>query len=173
MAHQIEDNFAFFASSKPAWHGLGTVLKTAPTVQQAWKLAYPFEVFKMGVSVPVHEEGSIFYEKAEDYASIVRSDGKILSIMGKGYEVIQPYEVFKSFEPMIESGLIELEAGGSLCEGRKVWALGKIKDSDQTVLPGDTVKAYLLFATSFDGSIKLSASMTATRVVCANTLAQA
>jgi len=173
MAHQIERNYAFFSNSKPAWHGLGTVLKGTPSAQEAWKLAYPWEVFKLPVDARLEDGDQVHHTECFEHSAIVRSDGKVLSVMGKGYEVIQPHSVFSAFEPMIDSGLVELEAGGSLCEGKKLWVLGKIKDSDQTVLPNDVVKAYILFATSFDGSIKLSAGMTGVRVVCANTLAQA
>jgi phage/plasmid-like protein (TIGR03299 family) len=174
MAHQIEQNYAFFASSKPAWHGLGTVLNTAPSIAEAWKLAYPFEVFQLPVSAKLTDDQGIdHHTDCPDHAAIVRSDGKVLSVMSDRYGVVQPYDVFQCFEPLIEAGLVELEAGGSLKDGKKMWALGKVKGADAEILPGDRIKAYLLFHTSFDGSCKLGAGLTGVRVVCANTLASA
>lgn len=174
MAHQIENNYAFFASSMPAWHGLGTVLNTAPSVREAWSLAYPFEIFELPVEAKlVDEAGTTHHTDCGEYKAIVRSDGKVLSVMGSTYGVVQPYDVFACYEPLIEAGLIELEAGGSLKSGKKMWALGKIKGTETEILPGDSIKPYLLFHTSYDGSCKLGAGLTGVRVVCANTLASA
>lgn len=174
MAHQIEGNYAFFASSTPAWHKLGTVLNTAPSIREAWKLAYPFEIFELPVSARVtDDQGVDHHTDCPEHKAIVRSDGKVLSVMSGRYGVVQPYDVFKCYEPLIEAGLVELEAGGSLKEGKKMWSLGKIKGCETEILPGDTIKPYLLFHTSFDGSCKLGAGLTGVRVVCANTLAAA
>jgi phage/plasmid-like protein (TIGR03299 family) len=81
--------------------------------------------------------------------------------------------VLNFFNPFIESGQIELEAGGSLRDGTRMWALGKIKHSEADIVKGDTVRAYLLAATGFDGSLRKITKMCDTRVVCANTLAVA
>lgn len=174
MAHDIEGNFAFFASGLPAWHNLGTVLKDAPSVEEAWRLAYPFEVFKLTAAAKVtDDQGNSVYSDSPDHSAIVRSDGKHLSYASNAYEVVQPFQIFDSFSPLIDSGLVELEAGGSLSDGKRIWGLGKIKNSECEILPGDPIKAYMLFHSSFDGSLTTGFKHTGVRVVCANTLAQA
>jgi phage/plasmid-like protein (TIGR03299 family) len=174
MAHEIEENYAFFASSKPAWHGIGHVLKDAPSIDEAWKLAYPFELFKLPVSASIDDaDGNSQYLPLENHRAIVRSDGKHLGMVGKGFHLEQPYNVFNDFRPLLESGLVELEAGGTLREGSRMWGLAKIKGSEQAVIGDDVVKAYLLFATGFDGSLSRICTQTNARVVCANTLAAA
>ena len=174
MAHQIEGNYAFFGDKLPAWHGIGHVLKDAPTPEKAWSLAYPHNLFQYDISAKMPDgNGGAFYHDAPGYSAIVRDDGKVLGIHSDKYGLTQPFEVFKRFEPLIDSGLVELHAGGSLCEGRKMWALAKIKGGDADILPNDTIRAYLLFQTSFDGSCVAGAGFTGVRVVCANTLAMA
>lgn len=53
MAQAIEGNYAFFASNTPAWHGQGKILKDAPSPYEAWRMAYPFEVFELEVNATV------------------------------------------------------------------------------------------------------------------------
>lgn len=174
MAHEIEGDYAFFASNTPAWHGLGKILKDAPSIDAALKIAYPHNVLKMRAgAIITNEHGTDVFAESKDHVAIVRDDGTFLSFMGKDYEVVQAWEGFQLFAPLIESGLIELEAGGSLSGGKKLWVLAKVKDAGIEILPGDVVKGYLLLHTSFDGSLPLGFKVTTVRVVCANTLAQA
>lgn len=167
MAHQIEKNYAFYASNTPAWHKLGTVLKDAPTIEEAWKLAYPHSLIECEVSAHIGEAS----ESVPDYKAIFRDDGKFIAMVKKTYELVQPYSTMNFFEPYIDSGLVELEAGGSLFDGKQMFALAKIKNTESDVLPGDSVKGYFLAVTSFDGSLAHTIKFTGTRVVCANTLA--
>lgn len=174
MAHEIEGNYAFFGSGRPAWHGLGTVLKDAPSIQEAWKMAYPHELFKLATqAVIVDSEGNKSTMDLEDNFAIIRDDGKEIGKVGKGFNLAQPYQVFSVFESMINSGLVELEAGGSLQEGKRMWALAKVKGSETEIVKGDPVKQYVLLYTGFDGSLSRGMTRTSTRVVCANTLAEA
>lgn len=171
MAHEIERNNCFFTGQK-AWHGLGTVLTDAPTVQEAWKLAYPHEIFKLDSSAIVYDEnGEPHYQPIKEVKHIVRDDGKYLGSVSPGYGLVQPYEAFKWYEPWIESGEITLEAGGSLREGTRMWTLGKVRGASAEVGKGDTVNGYLLAYTSFDGSLSHGVQFCTERVVCANTLA--
>jgi len=117
------------------------------------------------------DQGAKHYLPIATHKAVVRDDGKHLGIVGNDYKLEQPFEVMNFFAPYIESGLVELEAGGSLREGSRIWALAKIKHSEAEIVKGDTVKAYLLAATSFDGSLARLTKFCDTRVVCANTLA--
>lgn len=170
MAHEIEGNYAFFGSNKPAWHGLGTVLKDAPTIDDAWKLAYPHELIECEVKAFIGDQS----ESIPDKKAIFRDDGKYIATVGIDYGLIQPYKVFDSYRDLIESKKVELEAGGSLRDGKRMWALAKLtNDGTREVLNNDAVNGYLLMHTSFDGSLSHGIKFVATRVVCANTLAVA
>lgn len=70
---------------------------------------------------------------------------------------------------LVAAGGFELETAGSLKGGRKLWALART-GQDLQLKDGDTVKSYLLLATSCDGSICTTAQFTSVRVVCNNTL---
>lgn len=173
MAHEIEGGKAFF-TVKPAWHGLGQVLSTAPTAAEAWRMAYPHTLIETPVSWSIQDDsGTLHHERAQGFKAIVRDDGRVLGIHSDAYGLVQPGEVFKRFEPLIDSGLVELEAGGSLYEGRRMWALAKVRGADAEILPGDSVRGYVLFQESWDGSTQSGMGLTNVRVVCANTLAAA
>lgn len=173
MSHEIENEKAFF-TQKPAWHGLGQVLTDAPSVQEAWKIAYPHELFKLDIQATIaSDDGAIHTHEITDHKAIVRDDGKNIGIVGKGFELIQPYEAFEFFEPFIESGVATLEAGGSLSDGKRMWALAKVKGASADIIPGDPVHRYWLVFTGFDGSLSHGIQGTDVRVVCANTLAAA
>ena len=168
MAHMIEGNKAFYLS-KPAWHGLGTVLTQAPTIAEAWRLAYPHSIFEL----PLKADFEGLTTDIESHKAIVRDDGQVLGVVGSKYELIQPVEAFEFFSPWLESGQVELEAGGSLCNGSRMWALAKIKDAINEIAKNDPVTAYFLVYTSFDGSLSHGLQFTPIRVVCQNTLAEA
>lgn len=168
MAHEIEGNKAFYLTT-PAWHGLGTVLTEAPSVADAWKLAYPHNLIECDL---VAKSGDVVADEIiPDKKAIYRDDGKYIATVGKDYGLVQPFEAFDFFQPWIDSGEVELEAGGSLREGTRMWALASIKNTEQDVVKNDTVKGHFLVFTSFDGSLAHGIKFCATRVVCANTLA--
>lgn len=178
MAHMIEDNKVFVVG-EPAWHKLGIVLTEAPSIEAAWNLAYPHNIFEFASlaasqnekgELELDDNGSPQFIRDEDSKYLIRDDGKILGHVGKGYCLQQPIEAFEFSRPYLESGMVELESGGSLNDGKRMWALSKIIGSESEVCKGDSVKAYLLFATSFDGSMACTVKNVSTRVVCNNTL---
>ena len=168
MAHQIESDYAFFASNTPAWHKIGHVLKDAPTIEQACTLAANNHTYhKCDITITGTD---INIQSAK---MIMRDDGKEIGHVGEDYELIQPAEMFQRFKPLLDSNLVKLEAGGLLNEGKRIWALGKVIGSDTEIIKNDVVKQYVLFSGSFDGSLSDSSQFTGVRVVCANTLAMA
>jgi phage/plasmid-like protein (TIGR03299 family) len=88
---------------------------------------------------------------------------------------VQNGEAFERFQPLVDAGLVTLEAAGSLRGGKRVWILAKVKGPDAVIVPasGDTVANYLLLAHGHDGSLAIHAGITPTRVVCNNTLSAA
>lgn len=170
MAHEIENNNAFYVS-KPAWHGLGEVLTGAPTIEEAWNLAYPHHLIELPVKASITSDDGEHSVLMDNYKAIIRDDGKQIAVVNKTFETVQPMEVLEEFRPLLESGLVTLETGMSLREGRQMAVLAKINNAESDIVKGDSVKGYFLIATGFDGSMKICMSQTNTRVVCANTLA--
>ncbi len=164
MAHLVE-NMAFVGATP--WHGLGNQL---PQNQ-------PLEVWQKeaGMDWEIRESEVLYMAdyKIQSYADskvLHRSDtGKALSVVSKRYQVVQPREVLGFYRDLVSVGGFELESAGVLKDGKKLWALART--GQETLLKGgDKVKAYLLLATSCDGTLATTAQFTSVRVVCNNTL---
>lgn len=184
--HEIEGNHAFY-NKMPAWHGLGKVFEAGLTIQEAAEVAYPWSLFKLpcqammgdyneetGVFEPAFDDTGklVTFDLADNFA-IIRSDGKEIGKVGKDFGLLQPGKIFEGMGAIVETGLVELEAGGSLCGGKRMWILAKIKGADADIVGGDHIRGYVLFYTGFDGSLSVGLMRTNVRVVCANTLQQA
>lgn len=169
MAHQIEQ--MAYVGDTP-WHGLGQQLSRHQ----------PLEVWRQQAGMDWHIEespvrfiadgaghlGSIhsFPEQKVLYRSDTRTP---LSVVSQRYKVVQPEEVLEFYRDLTEYAGYELETAGVLKGGRKFWALAR--SGLGTALKGqDQVNAYLLLATSCDGSLATVATPTSVRVVCNNTL---
>ena len=160
-----------FVGAEP-WHGLGQRL-TAGASLETWRqeagLAYSVErapvLFQRGEDRPIDTV------KGRDV--LYRSDtGAALSVVSLGYNVVQPGEVLDFFGKLAQAGGFQLETAGALSQGRRVWGLAKVNDG-APVVGQDTVRPYLLLATSYDGTMATVAKFTAVRVVCNNTLTMA
>uniref|UniRef100_UPI0022B3FF19 DUF932 domain-containing protein n=1 Tax=Chitinimonas sp. BJYL2 TaxID=2976696 RepID=UPI0022B3FF19 len=108
-----------------------------------------------------------------DAKVLFRSDTMApLSVVSPRYKTVQPEEVLHFYNDLVHAGGFELETAGVLKGGRKLWALART--GQETLLKGgDRVKAYLLLATSCDGTMATTAQFTSVRVVCNNTLQMA
>jgi phage/plasmid-like protein (TIGR03299 family) len=169
MAHQIEQ-MAYFGDTP--WHGVGQQLSRHQPLEvwreQAgmnWRIEEsPVRFIADGVG----HLGSIhsFPEQKVLYRSDTRAP---LSVVSQRYKVVQPEEVLEFYRDLTEYAGYELETAGVLKGGRKFWALAR--SGLGTALKGqDQVNAYLLLATSCDGSLATVATPTSVRVVCNNTL---
>jgi len=168
MAHLVE-NMAYLGAEVP-WHGLGSSL---PKNQ-------PIEVWQRAAGMDWHiREAEVLYSVSDagvnlrpyaDSKVLFRSDTQApLSVVSNRYQVVQPREVLEFYRDLVSAGGFELETAGVLKNGKKLWALAKT--GQETVLKGgDQVKAYLLLATSCDGTLATTAQFTSVRVVCNNTL---
>ena len=58
--------------------------------------------------------GSIAETPLTSHVAIFRSDGKEIGVVGKGYELVQPYQTLDFATPYLDTGLCTLESGGSL-----------------------------------------------------------
>ena len=180
MAHEFESGFY---TQRPAWHGLGTVLKDAPTIEEALiKSGTDWEVIEKPLYADLgqvygndnREDDLVLASRIPSHKAIVRAtDNSILGIVGENYRPVQNREAFQWFDFLLDSGDATLEAGGSLRNGQRIWVLAKMKDGDGDVLKNDPVASYMLLSNAHDGSMGVWLMFTPIRVVCMNTLSAA
>lgn len=166
MTHEFESGF--FVKT-PAWHRLGTVVQDAPTVEDAIKLAgLDWTVIERPLVVADDNENFI---PASDHKALLRqTDRALLGVVGKDYRVFQNPEAFRFFDPFLSSGACQLDAAGSLRNGKRIWVLAKIRGGAAEVVRGDTVESFILLSNAHDGSQSIRVQFTTIRVVCMNTL---
>jgi phage/plasmid-like protein (TIGR03299 family) len=171
MAHLVE-NMAFVGAE--IWHQLGNQLPANQPIEVWQKQAgMDWKIEEAPVLYNVAGNDGLHVKAHADSKVLFRSDNHApLSVVSKRYKVVQPHDVLEFYRSLTEAGGFQLETAGVLKEGKKLWALAKTGQS--TLLRGgDKVDAYLLLATSCDGTLCTTAQFTSIRVVCANTLAMA
>ena len=148
-----------YVREKP-WHGIGTMVQDAPTSADALRLAgLDWSV----ISNPVFVNG----DEVKGYKANVRdSDNTVLGIVSDRYKICQNADAFAFTDGLI-GGEVHYETAGSLNDGKKIWLLAQLPDSE---ICGDKVEPYLCFTNTHDGSGAIRAIMTPIRVVCNNTL---
>ena len=168
MAHLVQT--MAYANAEP-WHGLGNRLQPKQPLK-VWQqqAGMDWQINETPVLFNISSDGGLHVKAHTDNKVLFRSDTHApLSVVSKRYQVVQPHEVLEFYRDLTEAGGFELETAGVLKEGRKLWALAKT--GQETVLRGgDKVGAYLLLATSCDGTLCTTAQFTSIRVVCNNTL---
>ena len=177
MAHKLDSNaktgkLAMFSVKETPWHREGIILENAPSFEDAFQLA--------GNGFIVNEQPIFLYDKVlgyvqmEDYKAITRDDnGSVMQVAGKNYSTLQYREAFEPLEPLVDKGVITLETGGSLREGKQAWMMGKLNFSDPVVneVFANELIPYMMITSGHDGLHGPEIGLTEVRVVCANTLA--
>ncbi len=168
MAHQIE-TMAF--ANTPPWHGLGVPVPDEIGVDAMLAAAgLDWTVSKRPLTTHLEDGAEV---AVPSHAALTRSsDGKVLSVVGAGYQPVQNHEALDFFRRFVEAGDMKLETAGSLGGGTRVWALASIRDGF-ALDGGDEVSGHLLFTNPHTPNAALVAQFTPIRVVCANTLAMA
>lgn len=174
MAHMIDTTTGraamAYAGTVP-WHGLGQALTPGATID-TW-------IEEAGLNYTVLESPVLYSTPAvsglqswPNRKVLHRSDtGAPLAVVSDGYHVLQPRDTVGFFGKLADIGGFELETAGALSDGKRVWALAKVNDG-APIIDGDIVRAYLMLATSYDGSMATIAKFTNIRVVCNNTIVQ-
>jgi phage/plasmid-like protein (TIGR03299 family) len=173
MAHELEkaSDMAYVGSTP--WHGLGNKLPPNQPIE-TWQrhAGMDFEINKSVVlfNADNGDNKLLNFRNYMDASVLYRSDNlEPLSVVSKRYKVVQPKEILEFYRDLVSAGGFELETAGVLKGGKKLWALAKT--GQEVLLPGlDKVNAYLLLATSCDGSLATTAQFCSIRVVCSNTL---
>lgn len=174
MAHELVSASDMAFVGETPWHGLGNKLPKNQPIE-VWQRAagMDFEIKQTEVlfnSASGNGSNMLNLRLNQDATVLYRSDNhEPLSVVSKRYKVVQPKDVLGFYRDLVSVGGFELETAGVLKGGKKLWALART--GQETLLPGlDKVKAYLLLATSCDGSLATTAQFTSVRVVCNNTL---
>jgi phage/plasmid-like protein (TIGR03299 family) len=171
MSHAID-----MTNGKPAvayvgqvpWHGLGEELEEDASLDE-WRIAagLDWEVRNSPVMFMQPDEGLRYVDNKN---VLYRSDtGGPLGLVSDQYKIVQPNDVLEFYRSLAESQGFTMETAGSLQDGKRVWALART-GREFSVMGQDLMKAYLLLATSYDGTMATVASFTSVRVVCQNTL---
>lgn len=168
MAHLVQ-NMAYVGAEP--WHGLGNQLPASQPIE-VWQqqAGMDWSIRETPVLFNVSKADGLHVKSCVDRKVLYRSDTQVpLSVVSDRYKVVQPRDVLEFYRDLTEAGGFELETAGVLKEGKKLWALARTGQS--TLLKGcDKVNAYLLLATSCDGTLCTTAQFTSIRVVCSNTL---
>ncbi len=172
MAHEIDlvsredlNGSMAYTGDRP-WHGLG----------QALDPNAPLEVWanQSGMDFEIAEAPALWYtgdtvESFDGRKILYRSDTKAgLSIVGSGYQVVQPLEVMEFYRDLL-GDTFQMETAGVLFGGKRYWASAKL-NTEARIMGQDLLEGYLLLASSCDGSLATTATFTSVRVVCNNTL---
>ncbi|MDY3770346.1 MAG: DUF932 domain-containing protein [Lachnospiraceae bacterium] len=159
MAANVENMFS--VREKP-WHGLGTVVREAPTSEEALRLAgLNWNVVQEPIYTPLMEKIDGFQANVRD------NDRKVLGVVSDRYKVVQNVEAFSFTDELLGSG-VRYETAGSLAGGRRVWLLARLPR--EYIIAGERISPYLVFSNTHDGSGAVKVAVTPIRVVCNNTL---
>ena len=170
MAHQIET--MAYTGATP-WHGLGNHLSEQQPIQIWLKEAGMDWTIEQSDVLFNADNSALHIRPYTDSKVLFRSDSLTpLSVVSNRYKVVQPHEVLNFYKDLVSVGGFELETAGVLKGGRKLWALAKT-GQEARIKGNDRIKAYLLLATSCDGTLCTTAQFTSVRVVCNNTLQMA
>ncbi len=151
----------FYVREKP-WHGLGTMVESAPSSIDALTLAgLDWSVIQKDVLTQDGDPIPGFKVNLRD------GDGAVLGIVSDRYRVVQNTDAFRFTDDLLGEG-VTYETAGALQGGRKVWMLARMPQ--RYFIAGDEIAPYLMVMNSHDGSSGIKVAMTPIRVVCQNTL---
>lgn len=168
MAHDIEGNR--YIDTGKAWHDVGRQNVEGLSIEEAIQQVHP-ELLCLVQLQGVLDDGQTL-EAPESYG-VYRSDGKYLGHVGDRFELLQPIDTLRSYQALIDTGLVQLETAGLLCDGRKLFVTAKVKDSCREIVKGDVVDLYFTISSGLCGNMSHRMFSCAQRTVCANTLAVA
>ena len=170
MGHMIErqktGEYSMAWAGEVPWHGLGKNVPADLTPEQMMEAAgLNWEVQKIPAFATFGKKKIPVGKSA-----LVRvTDGRVLDVVGDDWNPCQNAEAFKFFNDFVGAGDMAMETAGSLSDGRRIWALARVKESFE-LFKGDKVDAYLLFSNPHLYGKTIDIQFTPIRVVCHNTL---
>lgn len=120
-------------------YGIGVDISAAKTMEEAIELSglnWLVETKKLSVDEKV----------IPGYRANVTSDGKVLGIVTKQYQIVQNIEAFTFADNIVDQ--IKFDTAGSLYGDKKIWVSSKFNDINAA---GEKIENYLVFSNSHDG----------------------
>lgn len=176
MSSMVTRNIAIHAGAETPWHGLANRVAANATPEEmmvAGGVNWPVRKHRLAMRTP---DGQLVTETLDNYRAIVKGDGSnyVFQIATQRYNPVQNQDVVGFFQEFCESGDAQLEIVGSLKDSAIVWALAKLNSGDGTIgCSEDVGQAYIMLATSHDGSLQTVVKATDVYVVCWNTMSAA
>lgn len=186
MAHEINynDNYGETRKNgKRAWHGLGDEIEEGLSAVEGFKqIGLGWETIMapltanidvMGedgpstIQVPLLGKG----DNGSTPMAHMRADDKtLLGIVTSGYRPMENMDLARFADALsgVDGG-VQIETGGSLHNGRRVFALVKLPEVVKATSE-DVMDQYILVQNGHGGFAAFSCYPTSVRVVCANTL---
>lgn len=164
-------NFAFTGDRSKIWHGQGTQVEETSSIQE-WKDAAGMNWFAKESPI-LFNDGNDMPTIFPDKKALYRNDTNApLSVVGADYQMVQPGEILDFFHDLLGRHDMKMSTAGVLFGGRRFFASAKLGEDFQ-IVPGDTIKGYLLLTTSLDGTLATTGKCTSIATVCNNTLTMA
>lgn len=183
MAHELElikgkASMVWNVKGGTPWHGLGTPIdgkeKDMGKIIEMINGGYEVKRKRLHTPEGVPVDAYYFYREVPGDVEGTTKEQIFAQHVGPGMTILQNETVGKWFQPMLDLGLVEVESAGILRNGARIWVLARILDKcEAEVVPGDSVRRYIMLSNSHDGTQCVRAGFTGIRVVCANTLADA
>jgi len=173
-----------FCVRQPSWHGQETLL-TEDQRPRTWKEARKVagldwepivEPMYVRVLTGVDAEGNPTYDYREvpNFQTIQRdSDGSVLAAGRDSYEVINNTQMGEILHALTDKTELEYETGGSVREGRSVWALVRLGPDVMIGNDPSPTRPYMGIVNHFDKTGACRAYATDIRIVCWNTMSAA
>lgn len=176
MAHELASKNGkasmAYVGEKP-WHKLGQELQPGASIEVWQKAAgMDFTVEKAQMTYTDHLGNQ--REVPRKYVLNRSDNGNPVGQVAKCFKPVQPAEILEFYRDLTARNEMQLETAGVLKGGSVYWALAKTSDEFKVYgSKTDSVRGYVLLATSNDGSMATQAKHTSIRVVCNNTLTMA
>lgn len=181
MAHYFDTGFAV---RNPSWHGLETLVaedQRPRTWDEARKLAgldWEPVIEPMFVrdieGLDANGDPIYTYREVPDFQVIKRDDTNDVLAAGRdSYEVINNTQMGEILHALTDKTELEYETGGSVREGRSVWALVRLGADVQIGNDPSPTRPYMGIVNHFDKTGACRAYATDIRIVCWNTMSAA
>lgn len=158
---------AYLKSEGVPWHNSGNPMADGES-KERW-------IDQSGFGVKINRSRVRYGEPPnqrifDDHHVLFRSDTKEpLAVVGKGFQIVQPTELFEPVWELCERKGYKLSAAGTLFGGKRYWVACSVGGAE-SVIGGDVLKGYLMGVTAVDGSLKTIYKRCATRPICNNTV---
>jgi phage/plasmid-like protein (TIGR03299 family) len=178
MGHGItkSDNFAFTGERSRIWHGIGQEIPDGQTAEETFPqigLGWDTELVE-----PVYAYNGNTIRMPEHRVHIRKDTGDMLGIVSNNYKKVDNSDLARFADSLVLAddgiGKLTVETAGSLLGGKRVFCLLRLPEEVRVGLKGnDRSEMFVCLSNGHGGFASLAGSLTAVRVVCANTIALA